>query len=81
MRLWANECKVWYSTTSYGPQYGQYTNNKSCFILHKVFEMHNEAIPDELTEAVRLYDREFQPTRAEAPAQMLVTMNEVANQL
>ena len=34
--------------------------------------MHNETILDELAEAVSLYDhdREFQPTRAETPAQM-----------
>jgi hypothetical protein len=81
MRLWATESKVWYSTTSYGPQHGQLFNNKLCFILHKVSEMHNETIPDELAEAVQIYDREFQPSRAEAPAQMLITMNKVAKQL
>ena len=46
------------------------TTNHACFILHNFCEMHNETISDELAEAVRLYDREIQPTRAEAPAQM-----------
>ena len=46
------------------------TTIHACFILHNFCEMHNETVPDELTEAVRLYDREFQPARAEAPAQV-----------
>ena len=33
-------------------------------------DLHNETISEELAEAVRQYDREFQPTRVEAPAQM-----------
>ena len=46
------------------------TTIHACFILHNFCEMHNETIPDEMAEAVRLCDREFQPARSEAPAQM-----------
>ena len=46
------------------------TTIHACFILHNFCEMHNETIPNEMAEAVRLYDREFQSARSEAPAQM-----------
>ena len=35
------------------------TTIHGCFILHNFCELHNETVPDELTEAVGLYDREF----------------------
>ena len=37
------------------------TTIHACFILHNFCEMHNDTMPNELTTAVQMYDRDFQP--------------------
>ncbi len=42
------------------------TTIHACFILHKFCEIHNDRMPNELTTAVQMYDREFQPLNCPA---------------
>ena len=42
------------------------TTIHACFILHNFCVMHNDTMPNELTTAVQMYDREFQPLHCPA---------------